>query len=438
MTRFLMEPGSFISLNSTPESDLGPKGPKSPQRSKDGTDGIKKKGKKKVITDDPDEHFSSHHANDPIPFSLKDFCNDLYHGGYHQSQIVIQYLFIMDGTPSSVDCKNLFICLDIFPELTTLIGRPNFPLKSFLSATSRILDEISASFNQVVKGIISFDILGRLEIIARLVIEKSLLAIFSANFCPFTPESTCNPFTPLLEMLITRLLVSITHSFFLISSQWLHCLSSLASTNNCHLRQDNIDLRPAVLAFFHSILRSLHQWIPPKMAGGSAHTSMRSHLPTELLVLELSLMRHSLILEILRYLEKNLLDNSGNPEPRRTIQSRIMRLAVKDTLWYICSALHTVIDLRPEKESLSFNGDITSDIYEGHHRHLNLLKDAIRKLLVSILVDQERQCSSMSSSFFLGPPTPIAHSNYMEPPEVSTPSSVHGVFQLIFALHFSP
>ncbi|KAF8198982.1 hypothetical protein BJ912DRAFT_950438 [Pholiota molesta] len=72
---------SFISLNSTPESDQGPK---LPQRLKDGTDGIKKKGKKKVITDDPDEHFNSHHANDPVPFSLKDLCNDLYHGAYHQ------------------------------------------------------------------------------------------------------------------------------------------------------------------------------------------------------------------------------------------------------------------------------------------------------------------------------------------------------------------
>jgi hypothetical protein len=346
----------------------------------------------------------------------------------------------MDGTPSLVDCKNLFIHLDIFLELTTLLGRPNFPLKGFLAATSRILDEISTSFNQIVKAVISFDILGRLEIIARLVIEKSLLAIFSVNFCPCTPESTWNPFTPLLEILIARLLVSITLSFFSISSQRLNCLSSLASTNNGDLQRENIDLRPAVLAFFHSILRSLHQWIPPKMVGGSAHTSMRSDLPTELLALELSLMRHSLILEILRYLENNLLKVSGNPEPRRTIQSRIMRLAVKETLWYICSALHIVIDLQPEKESLSFfNGDITSDIYEGHHRHLNLLKDAVRKFLVSILIGQERQRSSMLSNFFLGPPTPpTAHLNYMEPPEVSTPTSVHGVFPAHMCPAFQP
>ena len=180
--------------------------------------------------------------------------------------------------------------------------------------------------------------------VLRLLFELSFSILLA---CDADQHRGTDLFASLLNSLLCSVLVPLVGTFFSLSAQHLQCL--LASSELAELSGSPavFDCRPGLLTLFRSILSSLNLNLstntPPRRC--DKPLGEREEI-TSNYRLELSLLHHSLILDTLRHLREILGQAVIDAENQKSNKhGRVMRLSIKNTIWYICSALHIVMGL---------------------------------------------------------------------------------------------
>ncbi|KAF8895014.1 hypothetical protein CPB84DRAFT_1267902 [Gymnopilus junonius] len=226
----------------------------------------------------------------------------------------IQGLFSGHTFKSSLAGGKLFQALNTFFELAVLHDRPEFPQNAFLSATRRCIDALSVSLDYTVKKDMNFERLQTLDVLLRLVMDRSLpLVQPNSTELPFANDQTPNLY-PL----------------------------QLPYPNNGSVEQ--VDGRPLLLAFFQSIISTVHTCSRMPLAQNNAPATHRqASITCKDISLDVSLLVHSLVLESLRHLDEILTEPVAEIQRNRDKIRRLRHLAVKDSFWYLCSILHILI-----------------------------------------------------------------------------------------------
>ncbi|KDR84723.1 hypothetical protein GALMADRAFT_217785 [Galerina marginata CBS 339.88] len=288
----------------------------------------------------------------------------------------------------------LFETLDAFFELVALHDRPRFPESAFLLATRRAVDALSVSLDFTVKKEMNLDRLGTFDILLRLIIEKALpvVALFPSNFFD---DSGAGPFDALLNQLQTAILIPIIRAFLLISTKYLERSLGLANGNRGGAAEYP-DGRPALLALFQSIIEASCATISSCSKSRLGKELNTARIQDENFSVELSIMVHSLILEATCHLDQILADRAAqivDYTSERDHHRRVLRIAVKDTLWYLCSGLHILIaaqakcDLLPDIDSSAACFGASN----SKSTRLHLLKKTVLSYFVDVLSRQDRK-----------------------------------------------
>ena len=311
-----------------------------------------------------------------------------------------QVSFPTENNPTGGEPATLFMALDHFAQLASLHELPDFPVDIFVSAARRVIHAASDVLYSILETDGSFTKLEVLHSLMRFVIEISFLLL------PLSSES----FGHLLFNQLSRLLLSpVIHSFFPLSIKSLGYL--LAPNSTPSGRQGagqngpdlHIDRRPKLLEFFQGIISGLFSdsSLAKTTSGGSFCQNASS-------------MRDILILETIRHLkgilspipiDDHIFDaTSGkrikitNPQAEGRVDSRsanlekdlrVRRLAVKDTMWYLCSVLHILIGSRtPYILSSTANSDKSVDDLDYiQHTGSETLEKSISRELFELLID---------------------------------------------------
>ena len=293
------------------------------------------------------------------------------------------------------------MALDHFAQLASLHELPDFPVDIFVSAARRVIDAASDVLYSILETDGSFTKLEVLHSLMRFVIEISFLLL------PLSSES----FGHLLFNQLSRLLLSpVIHSFFPLSIQSLGYLLAPNSSPSGRQGADqndpylHIDRRPKLLEFFQGIISGLF----------SDSRSLAKTTPGDSVCQNASSMRDILVLETIRHLkgilspipiDDHIFDaTSGkrikitNPQAEGRVDSRsanlekdlrVRRLAVKDTMWYLCSVLHILIGSRtPHILSSTANSDKSVDDLDYiQNTGSETLEKPISRELFELLID---------------------------------------------------
>ncbi|PPQ90478.1 hypothetical protein CVT25_014996 [Psilocybe cyanescens] len=384
----------------------------------------KKKGKKKQLAvPTPEETLRSH----DLSLDLKTVLENLESGeslaSFREFPLASLWSIFGEGEANrkSTNGARLFEILDTFFALSALHGLLDFPEKAFISATRRAIDAVSISLDCTIKKDMSNERIQTLDTLLRSVIEKSLPLIAVASQASYqtmasvSGSADCiNPLAAFLNQLSTTILVPILHSFFLLSERVLaHLLpakesdgsrskTSADTKRTAQGSSNHVDGRPALLAFFHSALgvatttlSSLAQAQFASTAGSkqaaSASTKTREKARTRIdlaknNLVELSLMHHSLMLEAIRLLDRMFFEDmpktkadSQKSDAHTSRSSRVLRLVIKDTVWYLCSIIHAVINAEIDVARLLESDDFGARFTE------NSLSDSSGDLAISRL-----------------------------------------------------
>jgi hypothetical protein len=103
-----------------------------------------------------------------------------------------------------------------------------------------------------------------------------------------------------------------------------------------------------------------------------------------------SVMIPSLILTIVRHLRDILRLGDTTHKQKPTRRCRIRRLAVKDTLWYLCSTAHFLLDLQDRALSLIISDAKARSLLRQKHQ-LELLAHTILDILIDLVLYQDRK-----------------------------------------------
>jgi hypothetical protein len=292
----------------------------------------------------------------------------------------------------------LFIALDHFAQLASLHELPDFPVDIFVTAVRRVIHAAS----DVLYSILETDgSLTRLEVLhnfMRFVIEISF---------PLLPLSS-DSFGHLLFNQLSGLLLSpVIHAFFPLSIESLAYL--LAPNSTPSERQGagqngpdlHIDRRPRLLEFFQGIISGLF----------SASCSLAKTTSGVSFCQNASSMRDILVLETIRHLkgilspisiDNHILDASScKGKKKATLQAedkvdsrssnlekdlRVRRLAVKDTMWYLCSVFHILIGSRIPSSTANSDKSV-DDLDYLQHAGSETLEKSISRELFKLLTD---------------------------------------------------
>ncbi|KAH9487182.1 hypothetical protein JR316_0001251 [Psilocybe cubensis] len=271
--------------------------------------------------------------------------------------------------------------LDTLFALLAHHGGPEFPQNAFLSATRRAIDAISVSLDCTVKDNMSLDRIQMLDSLLGVVIEKSLpIIMFTSDASRKTAASDAGdditPLAAFLSQLSTTVLMPILRSFYMLSERLLATVLLEKGHNGRRSKSSadkeltgngakNADGRPALLAFFHGALNttcttvsSLAQAHAGTKLSAKASAKTREKARTQKALarnslVELSLLHHDLLFEAIRFLDRMFVENAANATTKSgtkdfgsnpSKRSRVLRLVIKDTIWYLCSVMHAVIN----------------------------------------------------------------------------------------------
>jgi len=196
--------------------------------------------------------------------------------------------------------------------------------------------------------------------------------------------------TLFFEQVLDRLLIPIVPAFLVVSERdlaYLHHADRVGSSKSGSAASADgyVDRRVGILVLLQSALAqiqsSLFLTVKPAAANsGSAVLMARAYGDFWVLLL-------SLILAILRHLRGILEDDSETSIKPRSY--RIKRLAIKDTLWYLSSAVHFLFELE--------NGvrckivQMNDDTECRWRPRVTLLKDVIQGISLELVLYQDRK-----------------------------------------------
>lgn len=241
---------------------------------------------------------------------------------------------------------------------------------------------ISSAFDDAIKNLAKLRTLQTIQAIIRAVIDKAVPLAFS--WVTENEEVLSLLFDNLLELFINPIIPV----FMVISERSLAYMRKRSSATSEHpspstqppsASADFVDSRVASLAMLQMIFSHIQSTlsISAKRFSGGKDSNFG------LACADFSVMIRLLILTIVRHLRDILRDGDSahKQTPRRR---RIKRLAVKDTLWYLCSAVHFLLDLH---DLIS----VGTKSFPRQKQRLQLLMDTTLDIMMDLLLYQDRK-----------------------------------------------
>ena len=299
-------------------------------------------------------------------------------------------------------------------------------MKHFLSATRRVLDAVSATFGRNAGIKLNANHMQTINTALRLLIECSFPIVLA---CGVDPQGRTEAFASLLNSFLCSVLVPLVRTFYVLSTQHLQSLVSPelegSSGTPAHL-----DYRPGLLTLFRSILSCVDLNLSP--SGRCNEPRDEREDIAENYRLELSLLYHSLILDILRHLQDIVRQTVIETENQKSSKhGRVMRLSIKNTIWYLCSALHIVIGLEVKNAAAIITTmAVSSGFIDAQTTRLKLLKATTLDSFVEFLsqLDKTRRMDALMrlSALELDVASKTSGTDSL-PDAPSTPSEIQGV-----------
>jgi hypothetical protein len=274
--------------------------------------------------------------------------------------------------------------LDTFLQLCLRHTRPEFPKQAFFAATGQVFKALHAYFENAMKETTSLEPLRNLQVVLCSVIDR---AVPSVIFWSIEDSEFLSLF---FEQFLEFLIIPIIPAFLAVSERdlaYLHHADSVGSSKSgSATSSDYVDRRVGILVLLQSALTqiqsSLLLAVKPATSNaadsGSAVLMARAYGDFSVLLL-------SLILAILRHLRGILEDDSETSIKPRSY--RIRRLAIKDTLWYLSSAVHFLFELVP---CMIVMND-TESLESRWRTRVTLLKHAIQGISLELVLYQDRK-----------------------------------------------
>ncbi|KIM48475.1 hypothetical protein M413DRAFT_22966 [Hebeloma cylindrosporum] len=317
----------------------------------------------------------------------------------HRDGILLEAEFekLCRGSPLPGDSGRLFSSLETLYRLSTCYAQqPGFPLELYLSATRRVLDAVSVTFGRSVETKLNANRMQTINTALRLLIEWSFPIVLA---CGVDPQGKTIPFASLLNSVLCSVLMPLVRTFYVLSTQHLQCLLVSPEHERSSGPTAVLDHRPGLLTVFRSILAYVNLNASPsgiRREPPDGKTNMAENYR-----LELSLLHHSLILDTLRHLQDIVLQTVIEIENQKSGKhGRVMRLSIKNTIWYICSALHIVIGLEVKNASgiVPTTAVTCSDFIDAQIARLKLLKATALDSFVEFLsrLDKTRRMNAVT------------------------------------------
>ncbi len=191
------------------------------------------------------------------------------------------------------------------------------------------------------------------------------------------------------EQFLEILIIPIIPTFLAVSERDLAYLNHADPVGNSKSGSatsfDYVDRRVGILALLQSVLTqiqsSLLLAVKPAPSNAAVDSMARAHGDFSVLLL-------SLILVILRHLRGILEDDSETSIKPRPY--RIKRLAIKDTLWYLSSAVHFLFELEDRVPCMIVMND-TECLESRWRTRVTLLKYAIQDISIELVLYQDRK-----------------------------------------------
>ena len=232
-----------------------------------------------------------------------------------------------------------------------------------------MLDAVSVTFDRNAETKLNANHMQTINTALRLLIERSFPIVLA---CGVDPQGRTNAFASLLNSLLCSILMPLVRTFYVFSTQHLQCLISPEDEGSSG-RTALLDYRPGLLALFRSVLSWVN--LNSSSSGSSNNPLDEREDMAENYRLELSLLHHSLILDTLRHLRDIVRQTVIETEDQNSSKhGRVMRLSIKNTIWYLCSVLHIVIGLEVKNISAIVTTTVTSGFIDAQTTRLKLLK----------------------------------------------------------------
>ncbi|PPQ73681.1 hypothetical protein CVT26_010768 [Gymnopilus dilepis] len=141
---------------------------------------------------------------------------------------------------------------------------------------------------------------------------------------------------------------------------------------------EDVDGRPLLLAFFQSLVSSMVSWPSSSLEA----TNLKETY------LDISLTVYSLILGSLQHLDEILTEPAArSSDSKADKRRRLRRLAVKDTIWYLCSVLHILIATQTNdgQHLAPSNPSLVAGATRPKVSQLHDLREAILKYFLTFL-----------------------------------------------------
>lgn len=303
--------------------------------------------------------------------------------------------------------------MDSFLQLCLLSDRPGFQGKAFFAAIRDVCKAISSAFDDATKNPAKSRTLQTIQAIICAVIDKAVPLTLS--WVTEYEEALSLLFDNLLELFINPLVPV----FLVVSERSLAYMRKSSSAKSDHPPSaDYIDGRVATLAMLQIMFSHIQSALSIAANKSSGGKDSNAHY-FGMACADFAVMICLLILTIVRHLQDILRDGdtSHKQSPRRR---RIKRLAVKDTLWYLCSAVHFLLDLHDRTFRLIVSDSTKS--FARQKQRLQLLMDTTLDIMVDLLLYQDRnQVLDYTQRPYLTTKTVVRAS--VEPPTLLPPAN---------------
>ncbi|KAF4623359.1 hypothetical protein D9613_001570 [Agrocybe pediades] len=225
------------------------------------------------------------------------------------------------------DAGSLFKALDDYVVLAGVYNATNGQVldDTYIAATRRAIEAIAMSIDRTIKKGLNVEHLQSLGASLACIVQDAVpVGLSTGTHCLF-------------DTLLNSILVPVVRSFFMLGHKNLEYLLDNGNPRSTRKSsQDCLDARPAVFCLFQQTVMA--------MVPQSKLQQVETRIDDRSTRLDVTLTLSTLVVETLHHLrqildERTVQLHESPPDDR---PSRVKRLIVQDTLWYLCSVLHTL------------------------------------------------------------------------------------------------
>ena len=292
----------------------------------------------------------------------------------------------------------LFETMDAFYRLASLHEQPGFPKRAFLSVTQHAFKTVSCSLHSALVDVVDIKRLRSLDMALSSVLSTAVAVVGSWSN---DEDDSFDSLSLLLNQALDLFLGPAIAAFFSLTEQNLVCLGSSGPSSHLQSRFSGpVDGRPSHLALLQGAFLGVRSSLLPKT--GSSRDQV--HLS------KFTTMLQSAMLETARQFRTILLMDSCRRQNDSHRHRRMNRLAVKDTMWYLCSLMHFLLEISAETldqvlEAPLNEGQLDSRPHHTMHNNpsSDLLSQATMDIMSEILRYQDRaKTAHLTKAYKLG------------------------------------